>query len=103
MLVRQENPLNRSSVPDKRPQVQPGPVVVASGSDIADLQDSVTTLNLAVVDLQSRVDTLEATVAALQGRFAGLGDYADDTAAAAGGVPINGLYRNGSTIMVRVA
>lgn len=32
-----------------------------------------------------------------------LGNYANDTAAAAGGVPINGLYRNGSAVMVRVA
>ena len=32
-----------------------------------------------------------------------LGDYADDTAAAAGGVPVNGLYRNGSVLMVRVS
>ena len=32
-----------------------------------------------------------------------LGNYADDTAAAAGGVPVGGLYRNGSTVMVRVA
>ena len=32
-----------------------------------------------------------------------LGNYADDAAAAAAGVPINGLYRTGSTVMVRVA
>ena len=32
-----------------------------------------------------------------------LGNYADDTAAAAGGIPLNGLYRNGSVLMVRVA
>lgn len=30
-------------------------------------------------------------------------NYADDAAAAAAGVPINGLYRNGSAVMVRVA
>ncbi len=33
---------------------------------------------------------------------AGLGNYANDAAAAAGGVPIEGLYRNGSVLMVRV-
>lgn len=32
----------------------------------------------------------------------GLQDFADDTAAEAGGVPINGLYRNGSVVMIRV-
>lgn len=33
----------------------------------------------------------------------GLGDYANDAAAAAGGVPVGGVYRNGSVLMVRVA
>lgn len=31
-----------------------------------------------------------------------LQDFADDTAAAAGGIPINGLYRNGSIVMIRI-
>jgi hypothetical protein len=31
-----------------------------------------------------------------------LRDYADDTAAAAGGIPVGGLYRNGSVIQVRI-
>lgn len=34
--------------------------------------------------------------------ISGLGNYANDTAAAAGGVVVNGLYRNGSVLMVRV-
>ena len=33
----------------------------------------------------------------------GLGDYVDDAAAAAGGVPVDGIYRNGSQLMIRVA
>lgn len=33
----------------------------------------------------------------------GLGNYANDAAAAAGGVPIGSLYRNGSIVMIRVA
>jgi hypothetical protein len=33
--------------------------------------------------------------------IATVGDYADDTAAAAGGVPVGGVYRNGSALMVR--
>jgi hypothetical protein len=32
-----------------------------------------------------------------------LGDYADDAAAAAGGVPLYGLYRNGNAVQQRVA
>ena len=35
--------------------------------------------------------------------WSALGNYADDTAAAAGGVEIGQLYRNGSQVMVRVA
>lgn len=35
--------------------------------------------------------------------FASQPSYANDAAAAAGGVPINGLYRNGSALMVRVS
>jgi hypothetical protein len=34
--------------------------------------------------------------------FIGLGNYTNDTTAAAGGVAVNSLYRNGSVIQVRV-
>ncbi len=34
--------------------------------------------------------------------IAGLGDYADDAAASAGGIPVTGIYRTGSTLKVRV-
>lgn len=33
----------------------------------------------------------------------GLANYANDGAASAGGVPVGGLYRNGSVVMIRVA
>lgn len=33
----------------------------------------------------------------------GLTDYADDAAAAGGGIPVNGLYRTGSSVKIRVA
>lgn len=33
----------------------------------------------------------------------GLDNYANDVAAAAGGIPVNGLYRNGSVVQIRVA
>ncbi|MEW9855928.1 hypothetical protein [Novosphingobium sp. M1R2S20] len=36
-------------------------------------------------------------------KLAGLGDYADDAAAAAAGVDIEGLYRTGSTLKIRAA
>ena len=32
-----------------------------------------------------------------------IGDFADDGAAAAGGVPIGGIYRGGSALKIRVA
>ena len=35
-------------------------------------------------------------------KLSGLGDYADDAAAATGGVPVGGVYRTGSTLKVRV-
>lgn len=46
-------------------------------------------------------DTVNALVRR-DSRFASLGDYADDTAAAAGGVVIGELYRTGSTVKVRI-
>jgi len=33
---------------------------------------------------------------------AGLGEYADDAAAATGGVPVGGLYKNASFIQIRI-
>lgn len=35
--------------------------------------------------------------------LSGIGDYADDAAAAAGGVPVGGVYRTASALKVRVA
>ena len=48
--------------------------------------------------LDRRATRLEAAA-----DWSALGDYADDTAAAAGGVAVGQLYRNGSVVMVRVA
>ena len=36
-------------------------------------------------------------------KLSGLGNYANDAAAATGGVPVGGMYRNGSVLMQRVA
>lgn len=56
---------------------------------------------LGVSALQSMVNAITA----LQGAFPSStsASYTDDAAAAAGGVPINGFYRNGSQVMVRVS
>ena len=35
--------------------------------------------------------------------LAGLPNFANDAAAATGGVPVGGMYRNGSVLMVRVS
>lgn len=36
-------------------------------------------------------------------KLSGLGDYADDTAAASGGVPVGGVYHNSGALRVRLA
>jgi hypothetical protein len=43
-----------------------------------------------------------ATVDLANAASVSLGNYANDAAAATGGVLVGGLYRNGSTIQVRV-
>jgi len=48
--------------------------------------------------LLRRSDALETAT-----DYAALADYADDTAAASGGVPVGGLYRTASAVKVRVA
>ena len=52
----------------------------------------------AVSDTQNDIRALQAAT-----DWTALADYADDTAAAAGGVEIGELYRTGSAIKVRVA
>lgn len=51
-----------------------------------------------IKDADSRLSALEAMLT-----LANLHDYADDTAAAAGGVAVGEFYRTGSAIMVRVS
>lgn len=46
-------------------------------------------------------DSIAAPLITLQ-TLAGSTSYANDAAAAAGGVKVNGLYRNGSVIQIRV-
>ncbi len=53
----------------------------------------------------SNVTQHQAALAILAAQIDGsaLGDFADDGAAATGGVDVGELYRNGSVVMVRVA
>lgn len=88
--------LNFSETPVRREQTSPGPTVVASGGDVSGLDTRVAAL-------ETDTALLDGRVTALEGQFAGLGNYANDAAAAAGGVAIGGLYRNGSILMIRVA
>lgn len=55
-----------------------------------------------VLATRGNAETLENKTLAAP-KLAGLGNYADDAAAAAGGVPVGGVYRNASALMVRVA
>jgi hypothetical protein len=87
--MQQSTTLNFTSQPVACGQSQPGPEVTASGGD--------------VVAVQADVDALTLRVTALEGLFTSLGSFVDDAAAATGGVPVHGLYRNGSAVMVRVA
>ena len=45
----------------------------------------------------------DGTLSITKGDNSLFGNYANDGAAAAGGVPIGGIYRNGSVLMVRAA
>ena len=45
----------------------------------------------------------DGTVTPSKINFTGLGNYANDTAAASGGIAVGGLYRNGSIIQIRVS
>jgi len=49
------------------------------------------------------VDANGATLDSIQVILPNLGNYPDDATAASSGVPINGLYRNGNVIQIRVS
>jgi hypothetical protein len=69
--------------------------------------------NLPAVISVSGTEQLECVQAGVSSRvtinqikasfFGSLGNYANDAAAAAGGIAVGGLYRNGSVVMVRVS
>jgi len=62
-------------------------------------------VSAAVAAVQNAVTDTQTDVTALQTAtdYSLLADYADDTAAAAGGVAVGKLYRTASAVKVRVA
>ena len=70
-------------------------VAVTQGYPVTLLPQGVTTLILPLSGtlMSSESPMVDAST---------LGNYANDAAAATGGVPVNGVYRNGSALMVRV-
>jgi hypothetical protein len=65
------------------------------------LQDQADATDAAAGLLTTRVVALEAVAATIAGLHATV-SHANDAAAAAAGVPVGGLYRNGSVLMTRV-
>ena len=72
---------------------------------ITALQDADVVLTAAIEALETDVAAIEADVTALQTatNWSALVNYADDAAAATGGVPVGSLYRTNSIVKVRVA
>lgn len=54
-----------------------------------------------VMATQGNIETLSNKTLAAP-KLSGLGNYADDTAAAAGGVPVGGVYHNAGALRVRL-
>lgn len=66
-----------------------------------DLQTVVNALQQLTVKVGDLIQQISKS--APPANIAGLANAANDAAAAAAGVPITGMYRNGSVLMVRVA
>jgi uncharacterized coiled-coil protein SlyX len=69
MLQRQNNPLNRTRIPERREQVTPGPARAASGVRIDLLSDDLAAVMARVVALEAltsvHADTIAAHAAAI--------------------------------------
>lgn len=70
---------------------------------VAILEDSARDSQALTATQQDAIDGKNASFPGTLSVTDGLGDYADDTAAAAGGVAVNQLYRNGSVVQIRVS
>jgi len=83
----------------------PGADYTVSGSQITFTTAPVASLTCFIVALGQSINVGTpgpATVTPSTLNLAGLGNYANDAAAASGGVAINGIYRNGSVLQIRV-
>ena len=96
--MEQSTRLNFADQPIKRTQIVPGPITPAAAGDVTAAQAAADAAQADADALDLRVDDLEAAT-----NWSALADYADDTAAASGGVAIGNLYRTGSVVKVRVA
>jgi sugar (pentulose or hexulose) kinase len=67
---------------------------------IADLQTVVNALQQMTTQIGHLTKQIATSVPFMPGT--GLVNAASDSAAASAGVPVNGMYRNGSVLMVRV-
>jgi hypothetical protein len=95
--------------------VDDGSTLTIRTSQTVPLVNGGFTLNLTVAGTSALVLPLSGTLATLANaetlsnktlsapKLSGLGNHADDTAAAGGGIPVGGVYRNGSQLMVRVS
>ena len=72
----------------------------ASGGITGDLQTVVTALQTLAVKIGELVS--QVSKSAPPANIAGLVNAANDSAANSAGVPVGGMYRNGSALMVRV-
>jgi len=83
----------------------PGTDYTVSGSQITFTTAPVASLTCFIVALGQSINVGTpgpATVTPSTLNLAGLGNYANDAAAASSGVAINGIYRNGSVLQIRV-
>jgi hypothetical protein len=83
----------------------PGTDYTVSGSQITFTTAPVASLTCFIVALGQSINVGTpgpATVTPSTLNLAGLGNYANDAAAASGGVAIDGIYRNGSVLQIRV-
>lgn len=81
-------------------------VIIQNGAHLVDINTQLPTNGNPFVSYSSsssRVRLSDGTVQALIGGAAAFANYANDTAAATGGVSVGQLYRNGSVLQVRVS
>lgn len=105
--------LNLSTIPVRQTQPRVLPTTLPSGgdvtavaADVSDLDTRTTAAEGDITSLDTRVGANETDIAALQAfaaLFDNFADYADDTAAAAGGVAVGEFYHTSGAVKVRVS